>query len=555
MPGIYGYTKNEPDENLIPLMTSSLREITQLTTGIVISDEHLQMSQVHLIKPNKKKSHRADIFISIEGEKYNYTKEDFEELLVKSYLNGQLKNTLAEIDGIFNAVIYDSVEKKIHIISDRYGMKFLYYSLDNSRFSWSPEVKGLLALPFISKSIDPKAVESFIELGYVLEDRSLFTNVKLLNPATIMTFDLKSKKLKQEYYWKWSAIKTQSITFKQATEKLGWLFLDAIKKRFDPSKKMGIALSGGLDSRAIVAAVTRLYPDYKGTLFTFGIDGCDDIEIAKMVANKTNWNHKIYHFTAQNWFEPRFDSIWRTDGMLSMQHMHGSEFLDDISIDIEINLNGYAGDVVCGGGWFKSLPLDTKANIYNMQNFYKGQTQQLSFDTEFYDINKSEPHLLMNRVRRFTNMGTVNSLDKIEQRKPFFDNGLMEFVLSLPDEYRKDHKLYSTMLLKFFPEFFNDIPWQKTRKTISGKESNNLKKDNIIRGYINYAREIRDESVLARINELLHVNGSKYSHFVDIDVIEKYLTPHLSSTKYNYTTEIFIFLTLEYYLRRVSNFS
>ncbi|GAB2690131.1 asparagine synthase-related protein [Aliiglaciecola sp. 3_MG-2023] len=555
MPGIYGYTKSQVSDNFLPLMTSSLCEITSTNSNDEINDDLIQTSHLFLTNSNSEQISSNGIHVLIEGEKYNYSNISFKQLLTEAYLTGQLKSVLAEIDGLFNALIYDNVTKKIHLISDRYGMKFLYYCFENQRLSWSQEVKALLALPFISKDVDPIAVDSFLELGYVLEDRSLFSNIKLIKPASIMTFDLSTKTLTEEHYWKWSAIKSRDITFEQATEELGKLFLDAVKKRFDSSKKMGITLSGGLDSRAIVAAVTTLYPDYKGTLSTFGIEGCDDIEIAKIVARKTNWNHKIYHFKAHNWFEPRFDSIWRTDGMLSMEHMHGSEFLDDIAKEANINLNGYAGDVVCGGGWFKLLPLNTRAKAEGMRLFYKNQTDKTHFDSDFYDLDKSEPHLFMNRVRRFTNMGTVNSLDKIEQRKPFFDNALMEFALSIPDEYRKDNKLYAAMLLKFFPDFFTDIPWQKTRKTILGEQSQYLKSENIIRGYINYAREIREDSILTKINDLLSVKGSKYSEFTDIDAIEEYLTPHLVSFKYNYVSEIFRFLTLEYYLRKVATLS
>jgi asparagine synthase (glutamine-hydrolysing) len=552
MPGIYGFTKKSDSADTLHQMTKALQEITPLSQGMLVKDNYLEMSQIHLeeTKSQCEIFQKEGIYILIEGEKYNLQSKNFENLLFDSYVVGQLSKTLSQIDGYFNAIIYDSITQAIHLMTDRYGMRMLYYSNNEDQFAWSAEVKGLLALSSVNKSIDKQSVKSFIELGYILESKTLFSRIKLLSPSTLMTFNLQSKKLSQNYYWKWSAIKNQEITLEQAIDKLGILFLDSVKRRFEPNKKMGIALSGGLDSRAIVAAVTKIYPEYVGELYTFGIEGCDDIEIAKMVAKKTNWNHKVYNFTTQNWFEARFNSIWRTDGMLSMQHMHGSEFVDDIAMNVEINLNGYAGDVVCGGGWFKSLPLDTKASSENMKPFYKNQTSQLSFDSDFYDIEKTEPHLFMNKVRRFTNMGTVNSLDKINQRKPFFDNSLIEFVLSIPDEYRQDNKLYRNMLLKFFPDFFQDIPWQKTRKTISGDQCSELRKDNVIRGYMNYAKAIRDESVLSNIVDTLNFNGSKYSEFVNVDPIKQYLKPHLASCQYSYADEIFRFFTLEYYLRK-----
>lgn len=51
----------------------------------------------------------------------------------------------------------------------------------------------------------------------------------------------------------------------------------------EPDEKIGISLSGGLDNRAIFAAVNHLYPDYKGYAYTFGVPECDDITIAEQV--------------------------------------------------------------------------------------------------------------------------------------------------------------------------------------------------------------------------------------------------------------------------------
>ncbi|QHJ13590.1 Asparagine synthetase [glutamine-hydrolyzing] 1 [Paraglaciecola mesophila] len=557
MPGIYGYTKNESNEDNIHLMSTALIvDSNDLIIDDIVNDSSIQMSHIHLksTKNHKKTFNKNGIFISIQGEKYNYIENTFEELLYESYINQKLKDILSKIDGYFHAIIYDSINKKVHLITDRYGMSLLYYCYTDNKLAWSAEVKGLLALPRTDYTLNEVAINSFLELGYLVENETLLKNIELVPPSTIISYDLKSSNLEQTTYWKWSEIKLQNVSFDSAVEQLGTLFLASVKKRFSPDEKMGVSLSGGLDSRAIIAAVNTLYPDYIGELYTFGIEGCDDIEIAKIVAKKTKWKHTIYNFSESNWFESRFNSIWRTDGMLSMMHMHGIEFLEEVSNKITFNLNGYAGDVVCGGGWLNHLPLDKQANNSDLKQFYKNQTDRVDFDSDFYAIDKCEPHLLMNRVRRFTNMGSVNSLHKITQRKPFFDNNLIEFVYSLPDYYRKDNKLYADMLIKFFPDFFENIPWQKTRKTLLGKESNLLSYPKISRGYINYAKGIRDEEVLRKITNMLHYESSRYSKFTNIDPISQYLNPHLASFKVNHVENIFRFVTLEYYLQRTSIF-
>lgn len=554
MPGIYGYIKQSKDEKQIENMSKELFYQNNFIQNDIFSNDYLECSHIHIGNMEKSNNYffRDGIYVSIEGEQYDFENISFEEFLFDAYRNKCLEEKLNKLDGYFNAIIYDSNINKLFLISDRYGMRMLYYYFKDGRFTWSGEVKGLLSLDFIDKTISQKSFDCFIDLGCLLEDNTWFENIKLIKPATIMEFDLNTKKLSQKYYWKWSEIKPSNLSFDDAVDKVGNIFIDAVKKRFNPNYRIGIALSGGLDSRAIFAAVNHLYPDFKVYTFTFGIEGCDDIEIAKLAAQKTNWEHKIFHFTENNWFQSRIDRIWYTDGCLSMMHMHGSEFIQDISINIDFNLNGYSGDVVLGGGWFNKLPLNERASFNNLKIFYDDYIKSCNIEDDFFNINRCEPYLYMNRVRRFTNMGTVNGLTNIDQRKPFFDNKLIEFIYSIPDDFRKDNKLYSAMLLKFFPKFFKDIPWQKTRKNLDGRESQYLNSTNPIRGYMNYAGAIREKSILTEIFKIIDYEKSYYKNFTNIDAIETYLRPHLDSIQVNHIEKIFRFITTELYLRDVN---
>lgn len=554
MPEIYGYVKQSPQETQIENMSQSLNYQNNFIQDEILCNDYIELGHIHIghMKQDKNIFFNNGIYISIEGEQYDFQNLSFEQLLYDAYTNKTLENTLNKLDGYFNAIIYDSNINKVFLISDRYGMRMLYYYFKDGRFGWSGEVKGLLELDFVDKTISKQSFDCFIDLGHLLEDITWFEYIKLIKPATIMEFDINNKELNQKYYWKWSEIQQQNISFDKAVDMLGELFINAVKKRFNPIEKIGISLSGGLDSRAIFAAVNHLYPNFKGYAYTFGIEGCDDIEIAKFIAQKTNWEHKIFYFTEYNWFEPRIERVWYTDGCLSMMHMHSSEFLEDVSTNMDFNLNGYAGDVVCGGGWFGKLPLNARATKENLQSFYHNYTEIAKIEDTFYDICHCEPHLYMNRVRRFTNIGTINGLTNIDQRKPFFDNQLIKFIYSISDEYRKDNKLYITMLLKFFPKFFKDIPWQKTRKNVDGTESQYLDNTNVIREYISYAGAIREEKILKKLYEILDYHLSNYKYLTRIDAIKEYLQTHIENPKVNHIEKIFRFVTAELYLKDVN---
>jgi asparagine synthase (glutamine-hydrolysing) len=567
MPGIYGYIKQKKEDDQLIQMTEKLYHHKHFVKDDDFNDDIFQASHLHLGKMKKDINafNKDGIYISIEGEQYDYKNVAFEGLIYEAYTQDNLETFLNKLDGYFNAVIYDSNIKKVFLISDRYGMRMLYYYCKDGRFAFSGEVKGLLGLDFVDGSIESKQIDCFMDLGYFLEDNTWHKHVKLIKPATIMEFDIDSKTLAQKYYWKWSEIKPQNISFDEAVNKLGKLFLSAVEKRFNPNDKVGVALSGGLDSRAIFAAVNKLYPSFKGYTYTFGIPNCDDITIAKQCIAKTNWKHEEFYFRSGNWFEPRKDKVWFTDGMMPLMHMHGSEFLDEIGGSIDFNLNGYAGDVVLGGGWLSSISLDARASKSNLLKFYKSYINLCNIEDSFYDIQKFEPHLYINKVRRFTNMGTVNGLYKIDQRKPFFDNKVMELVYSIPDEYRENNKLYSAMLLKFFPKFFKDIPWQKTGKTIDKNTSNGFASEVIRKikripykvgilkdknSYTSYKDWIRSENISRELLSLLDRNKSEYGKYTDIDFKTKYLLPHLR-VRMDFSEQILRATTIEIYFKNL----
>lgn len=555
MSGIYGYIKKDKSDNKIASMSKALNYQDNFIQDDIFSDDYIECSHIHIgnIKRDSKYFFKDGIYISVEGEQYDFKDKSFEEFLYEAYINNTLEEKLNKLDGYFHAVIYDSNIKKLFLISDRYGMRMLYYYYKDNNFAFSGEVKGLLELDFVEKNLSQKSFDCFIDLGYLLEDNTWFEDIKLIKPATIMEFDLTTKELSQRYYWSWAEIKPQNISFENAVDIVGELFIKAVEKRFNPNQKIGVALSGGLDSRAIFAAVDYLYPNNKGLAYTFGVDGCDDIEIAKLVISKTNWEHKIFNFTSNNWFEPRKFRNWVVDGMLNIIHMHGSEFLTEIRKENEFIVGGVIGDIVLRFSSLqnKVLAHDKRITSEIAELFYKNHSSKEWIEDSFYDIERTEPFLLMNDGRRFSNMGISNSSDSLNYRCPFMDNQLLEFIYSIPDEYRNNNKLYSAMLLKFFPKFFKDIPWQNTRKNLDGTNSPYLKNENIIRGYMNYAGAIREKSILDEIFKILNYESSIYKNFTDIDAVKTYLQPHLDSIQVNHIENIFRFVTAELYFKEI----
>ena len=297
----------------------------------LFSDENILASRVHLGIIGEKDSpfQKSGVYSWIEGEIYNlneilelfkYNSKTFSELLIDAHIKNQLEMVLSKIDGSFTAILYDKRELKL--ISDRYGMKPLYLWDDGNHFAWVSEVKALLALNCFKPEINTKAINCFMDLGHLLGDITWFKDVKMINAASIITYSLKGRKIiETQRYWNWSSIKSQTLSFNEAVIRLGNLLRIAINKRVKVGERLGVSLSGGLDSRSNLVIINQIN-GLDVVCFTFGKKGCDDIKIASMVTSVKNNPHYVFELNENNWMDERFNRVWNTDGMVSLLHLH-----------------------------------------------------------------------------------------------------------------------------------------------------------------------------------------------------------------------------------------
>lgn len=583
MPGIYGLVSKKETKSNLQRMLKSMYLYDHFIQDELFYDGSIAASRTHIGKVgiNYSPVELNGLYVWVEGEAYNVSEvakqlnlkaDSLAELLLNSEYKNQLNDCLNKLDGFFCAALYNKKSQKLKIFSDRYGMQLLYWYHKDGVFIWGSEVKAILAVQEIDKELSSTSFDCFMDLGYLLGDNTWFKNIHLIKPATVLEYNLSTHSLCEYFYWKWSEIKPSKISFDDAVEQLGDLFIDAVSRHFDSNEKIGIALSGGLDSRAIFAAVNHLYPDYEGYAYTFGIPDCDDIEIANQVISRSaNWHHEKFIFSATNWYKPRIKKVWDTDGMQDMMHMHGSEFLPVISSHIDINLNGYIGGEAFGDSYQEKHHykyLNNRITPYIAKDIYGQHVNLTNPKNELYDINHIEPFDFMNRSRRFINMGTKNSLTHVVQRKPQMDNKVLEFIFSIPDEYRVNNKLYAAMLKNRFPKYFLDIPWEKTGEVVGITKPNktNLANRIINRGkrelkillgippktsYTNYPQWIRDGNIANQLINLLDPESAEYTRFTGQDLRNKWLFPHLESEKTDNSVMILRLATIEIYLRKV----
>jgi asparagine synthase (glutamine-hydrolysing) len=340
--------------------------------------------------------------------------------------------------------------------------------------------------------------------------------------------------------------------------------MESVKRRFNQSEKIGISLSGGLDSRAILAAVDQIAPNYPGVLYTFGSEDCPDIKIAKMVAARSKWQHYIFNSDSNHWLTSRYKMVRNTDGMLSIMHMHGAEMLESVASFVDVNLNGYCGDVVYGGGWIDRGLIGVRPSGENLKKHYFGFDATVDYSEPYFDLPIREIGLYPNRARRFTNMGVVNTLHAINHRLPFFGNQVLDVAFGIPEKHRYSNYAYSTMLKKCFPKYFVDIPWQKTGRPAAKlprgmakiprllvdrlsnmlrfSQSNSLKE-----GYAQYSHWIRNTEIFTELINLFNAQRSNMFPCSGVAWRKSYLDPHLENVDIDNSEKIMRTATLVVY--------
>ena len=538
MPGLIGFSKQSLTQaaatQAIEQMQSTLAYRERFQKDPLFQDSLVCSSRVHLgiFNPVAQPAKCVNIRVWLDGEFTNRTflanslqaSENADELsdadiVAMLYQQRGDFSFLRTIDGIFSAVVYDESAQKIHLVSDRYGLRPLCWTVHNGSLAWSSELKAFLDLPEFEPKIDPLAVEDFFGLRYLIGDRTWFEGVELLPAATVLTWDIQQQALQRDRYWWWDDVQPipENSDETELAEQLGKLFTKAVENRSRPGEKTGLTLSGGLDSRAIIAAMPT--HDQKIEAITYGKKNCEDIRLAKRVAKQKDADFHVVEINAENWLKSRAQKVWETDGSCSLIHMQFTAALEKVEAEglFSTLLHGAGGDGFVGGDHlFTRDQLDFYIlKRLNLINFADSETHKGSVYSRFKDYYRSIdgcPHILYidSRIRSFLLKDIkVSTTYGIECRLPFLDNDFQELLYAIPNDLKQNNYLYAKMLLATYPEFFNTIPRQGTGEPISPP------------GVVRKLKKKTEKFAYRVHNKVKRVVVSKGFHFPDWDPTKK----------------------------------
>ncbi len=571
MTGFCGFVNDINNFNNLNKAIDSMIYSQKQIIGECFEDDRVKISEVKLKFSKNKPIINDDYVIFINGncynlkdikDKFSFESEDFEHLILDAYKQNKLDLVLNKIDGIFQLFIYDRKNKKINLISDRRGVWFIYYYLKDDKFIFGSEVKNILMFKDIDLTIDPDAFQFFMDIGYFPADKTWFDNIKLIKPSTILEYDLDKKQLSQRYYWTYSEIKQQDISFEDAVNKLADLLPKSVIKRYDQADTITVPLSGGLDSRMILASLDKFNIKANYNIYTMGEKGAIDIKIAKKLTKKVKQKHKVISLDKDDLLVTRKENIWQRDGLYSIKHMHGANNSKLMNPDITVLYSGGIGGEVYGNVYRPKFDEDYGQipNINMYKHIYLRNVEKMNIDMEYYNTPHFHPFMIDNTLRKFTFVGVQNTNSYYYVNIPFIDNDLLEFIFSIPDIYRKDYKLYLAALKKAFPGFYNEIPYhsggyksvgknEKPKLSLVQKIKNKLgiNPTNYFFDYDNYVRNNRNQK---RIKEILDAPNKFLSNEKNNFYIN-YYKENYDKIRYN-NDKILKLITVKLYFDKVN---
>lgn len=490
---------------------------------------------------------------------------------------------LERLNGAFSGLLIDFRQKKVVLFNDRYGADRVYYHESQDGFYFASEAKALLKILPNLRQINLRSLGEVISCNAILQNRSLFTEVSLLPPASSWVFS-HGEPLKKKTYFKPQAWEDQpELSSEDFYEKLKDTWRRILPKYFRGRQAVGLSLTGGVDSRMILAWAPRA----PGTLpcYTWGgkYRDCGDVKIARNAAEICGQSHNTISVG---------DDFLRRFPDLAEEAVYVSDGTMDVTGSIDLYVQEGARQIapvrisgVCGGEILRRLIMfepdapdaecfdpglarsfDDAAKTYSsemhghrlsltafkqapwyMANKFTVERSQVTlrspyFDNELVALSYQTPPQLLNNQPALRLIADGNSkLGKMGTDRALTFKaipGLTSMLHAYQEFTFKAEYAYDYRMPQWIAKFDHFFRWFHLEKLFIGRHK-----------FHHFRIWYRDE-LASRLREILLDPAARSRQYVQPGALEKMLAAHTSGRR-NYTLEIHKLLTLEFIHRKL----
>ncbi len=336
------------------------------------------------------------------------------------------------LNGRFHGCLSNRTSGAVTLFNDRYGMHRLYYHEAKDAFYFAAEAKAILAVKPELRAFDPEGFAEYITCGCTLENKSLFKDVGVLPPASAWTFRNGALERKAAYFdpkeWEEQSILDEESYYEQLRE----TFARILPKYFEGREKLGISLTGGLDSRMILS----WYKAAPGALPCYSFGGpfreCEDVKVARRVANAYGQQHQVIPVGEEYLSQfPKYceRTVYLTDGYVGVVHSTDLYVNERAAKIAPARMTGnYGGEVLRRVRAFKPFP--PAPGLYNpdlarsFQGAIATYNRQLNAHPLSFAVFRQAPwhHYCLLSLEQ----------SQLTLRSPYIDNDFVKTVFQAP---------------------------------------------------------------------------------------------------------------------------
>lgn len=422
----------------------------------------------------------GESLLNLDGSTSRTRTEDL-ELLHYSWKKTDW-NLLTKTRGVFSAVHYNSSSQSLYLITDKLGVRPLYYWASHEWVIFASALRILESLDEVQKEMDLRALAEMTTLGYPLAERTPYANVVRLRSGQLIKFD--EKAINRTHYWRWDDIRESSKTEAEMLTEVYQKFKGAIACRSGKDAETIAMLSGGMDSRSIVTALVE--DQVLVHTFNFSRSATQDEVLSSEFARCIGTRHRVGPSLDKLSLSPDANAPWTR---ALAKAITTSSYRSNSSVERpQLAWSGDGGSVGLGHVYISrqmaDLLKDGKQNeaidLYIKEQkayvvtrlFQRNVAEKIKempregIIAELDDIHCVDRirafhiYLLLNDQRRHLD-GHYEDIDihRIEFHLPFFDSNFLRSVLAVPSDLCILHRFY-TKWMSQFPPVINAVPWQ-----------------------------------------------------------------------------------------------
>ena len=482
-------------------MIQSMKHRGPTSDGLYLED-HIALMHTRLaivdVEKGLQPMHIGDYTIIYNGECYN-TEElrcDLEEkgivfhtscdteVILNAYIYYK-ENCLHMINGIFAFAIYNSKDKCLFLARDPMGVKPLFYTFVNQILVFASEIKTLLTYPLVKPIIDEHSIHQIAYLGPGrMSGNGVFKNIYEIKGGEYATYSSSSFQIHSYFELK---AEPHIDSYEETVEKVRSLVFDSIERQLVSDVKIGAFLSGGLDSSIICAVAANHYKKEGKQLSTFSLEfeendlyfipnhfqPTSDIPYIDLMVSTFETKHTKIKLKSSDLINALYKAVDARDlpGMADVDTALLC-FCEEVKKHVDVVLSGECADEIFGGyPWFQDqnrpyFPWTQNLEYRHSLLLNRYQIDYHHYVGSLYHNSIQKAPLLKNAstediaIQQMTYLNIhwfmqtlldrkdrMSMASGLEARVPFCDTRILNYVYSIPWEY-KNHNQKEKGLLR-----------------------------------------------------------------------------------------------------------